>query len=97
MYRISKKQIEEADTFAMYLLLNAIDDLIYAEEVEITEDKMFLSLDNQRTIIHENFTTFSDIASVIAEITKLATMEIVLIDSITKEEKIVNVVIEGGI
>jgi hypothetical protein len=97
MYRISKEQIEEADTFAMYLLLNLIDDLIYSEQEIIKNDKIFLSIANQVMLIEENITTFADIASVGAEIAKLTAMEIVLIDSITKEEKIVNVEIEGGI
>jgi hypothetical protein len=97
MYRISKEQIKEADTFAMNLLLNLIDDLIYSEQEIIKNDKIFLSIANQVMLIEENITTFADIASVGAEIAKLTAMEIVLIDSITKEEKIVNVEIEGGI
>ena len=79
------------------LLLEEIDSYLFAEEIEVINDKITLSLEIQKLFITENFTRFSDITTSIEDLKKLQDITVVLIDSVAKEEKEVAIEIEGGI
>ena len=91
MWRVSKIQKEDN------IFLQEIDNYLFAEAVEVKNDKITLSLEIQRLFITENFTRFSDITTSIEDLKKLRDITVVLIDSITKEEKEIIIEIEGGI
>ena len=91
MWRVSKRQRENN------VYLQEIDNYLFADAVEVKNDKITLSLEIQRLFITENFTRFSDITTSIEDLKKLLDITVVLIDSITKEEKEVTIIIEGGI
>ena len=91
MWRIGKRQQQDS------LLLNEIDSYLYSEEIEIKNDKIFISFEMQQRFIAENINSFSDITEVIEDIKKCQDWTVLLVDSVTKEEKEVMIEIEGGI
>ena len=91
MWRVSTTQ-REGNIF-----LQEIDNYLFAEAVEVKNDKIVLTRELQKLFITENFTRFSDITSNIKDLLKLDERTVVLIDSITKEEKEIMIEIEGGI
>ena len=91
MWRVMKTQ-KEGNIF-----LQEIDNYLFAEAVEVKNDKIILTRDMQKLFITENFTRFSDISTSIQDLLKLQDRTVVLIDSTTKEEKEVTIEIDGGI
>ena len=91
MWRVSKAQKKDN------IYLQEIDNYLFAEAVEVENDKIVFTRDMQKLFITENFTRFSDITSNIKDLLKLQDRTVVLIDSITKEEKEIMIEIEGGI
>lgn len=91
MWRVSKRQ-QEGNVF-----LQEIDSYLFAEMVDVKNNKIKLSLENQRMFITENMTSFSDITTMCEDLKKLQDIAVILIDSITKEEKEIMIEIEGGI
>ena len=91
MWRVSKRQRENN------VYLQEIDNYLFADAVEVKNDKITLSLEIQRLFITENFTRFSDITTSIEDLKKLQDITVVLIDSMTKKEKEITIEIEGGI
>ena len=91
MFRISKTQRENN------IYLQEIDNYLSAEEIEVKNDKIVFTGDMQKLFITENFTRFSDITINIKDLLKLQDRTVILIDSVTKEEKEVMIEIEGGI
>ena len=79
------------------IFLQEIDNYLFTEAVEVKNDKIVLTRDMQKLFISENFTRFSDISTSIKDLLKLQDRTVVLIDSITKEEKEIMIEIEGGI
>ena len=91
MFRVSKTQ-KNGNIF-----LEEIDNYLFAEAIEVKNDKIVLTRDMQKLFITENFTRFSDITSNIKDLLKLQDRTVILIDSTTKEEKEIMIEIEGGI
>ena len=79
------------------VLLNEIDSYLYSEEIEIKNDKIFISFEMQQRFISENINKFYDLTVICKEILKCQDWTVLLVDSITKEEKEVTIEIEGGI
>ena len=91
MYRISKMQRE------CNIFLDEIDNYLYDEIIEVENDKIIFTKDMQKLCITENFRRFSDITTNIQDLLKLQDITVILIDSVTKEEKEIMIEIEGGI
>ena len=91
MLRICERQIQES------VLLNEIDRYLYSEEIEIKNDKIFISFEMQQRFISENINKFYDLTVICKEILKCQDWAVLLVDSTTKEEKEVTIEIEGGI
>lgn len=91
MYRISKRQCSEN------IFLNELDIYLFANITEVKNDKIIFTKQLQKLFITENFSNFSDITTNIADLKKLDEITVVVIDSVTKEEKEVMIEIEGGI
>ena len=91
MYRVSKSQ-QEGNVF-----LQEIDSYLFAEMVEVVNDKIIFTRQLQGLFIVENFYNFSDITTSIKDLLKLEERTVVLIDSTTLEEKEIMIEIEGGI
>ena len=91
MWRISKTQRENN------IFLEEIDDYLFAEVIEIKNNKIMFTKEMQNEFILENFKTFSDITTSIENLKKLQDITVILIDSTTKEEKEIMIEIEGGI
>lgn len=91
MWRVSKTQ-REGNIF-----LQDIDNYLFADAIQVVNDKITLSRELQKLFITENFYKFSDITSSIKDLLKLEEVAVILIDSTTKEEKEVTIEIEGGI
>ena len=79
------------------LLLEEIDSYLFAEEIEVINDKIVITKELQKLFITENLTRFSDITEVIEDIKKCQDWIIICNDTVTKEEKEVMIEIEGGI
>jgi hypothetical protein len=91
MWRISKRQ-QEGNIY-----LQELDSYLYADIAEVKNDKIVFTAQMQKLFIKENFTSFSDITASIKDLLKLEEIAVVVIDSLTKEEKEVMIEIEGGI
>ena len=91
MLRICERQRKES------VLLNEIDSYLYSEEIEIKNDKIFIPFEMQQRFISENINKFYDLTVICKEILKCQDWTVLLVDSITKEEKEVTIEIEGGI
>ena len=91
MWRISKTQRENN------IFLEEIDDYLFAEVIEIKNNKITFTKEMQNEFIVENFKTFSDITTSIENLKKLQDITVILMDSTTKEEKEITIEIEGGI
>lgn len=91
MYRISKIQ-QEGNIY-----LQELDNYLYAGSAEVENNKTIFTKQLQKIFIIENFTIFSDITTNIQDLKKLDKISVIVIDSITKEEKEVMIEIEGGI
>ena len=91
MLRICKRQQQDS------LLLNEIDSYLYSEEIEIKNDKLFISFEMQQKFIAENINSFSDITAITEDIKKCQDWTIICNNTITKEETEVTIIIEGGI
>ena len=91
MWRISKIQRENN------IFLEEIDDYLFAEAIEIKNNKIMFTKEMQNEFIVENFKTFSDITTSIENLKKLQDITVILMDSTTKEEKEITIEIEGGI
>lgn len=91
VYRISKRQCREN------IFLNELDIYLFANIAEVKNDKIIFTKQMQKMFITENLTRFSDITTNMQDLLKLQDITVILVDSVTKEEKIVNVEIEGGI
>ena len=91
MLRICERQRKES------VLLNEIDNYLFAEAIEVVNDKIVLTKELQKLFITENFTRYSDITEVIEDIKKCQDWTVICNDTITKEEKEVTIEIEGGI
>ena len=91
MWRICERQKKER------YILSLIDDLLYAEEIEINEnDIIFISKEIQKRIIVENFYNFSDLTTNIEDIKKLQDLTIIAVNR-KNEEREVYIEIEGGV
>ena len=91
MWRISKIQRENN------IFLEEIDDYLFAEVMEIKNNKITFTKEMQNEFIVENFKTFSDITTSIENLKKLQDITVILMDSTTKEEKEITIEIDGGI
>ena len=91
MWRISKIQRENN------IFLEEIDDYLFAEVIEIKNNKITFTKEMQNEFIVENFKTFSDITTSIENLKKLQDITVILMDSTTKEEKEITIEIDGGI
>ena len=92
MYRISKRQ-KEGNIF-----LEELDSYLFAADImEVKTDKMIFTKQLQKLFITENFTILSDITTSMQDLLKLQDITVILVDSVTKEEKEVTIEIEGGI
>ena len=91
MYRISKMQKEGN------IYLQELDSYLFAEMVKIENNKIIFTKQLQKLFITENFSRFSDITTNIQDLLKLQDITVILIDSVTKEEKEIMIEIEGGI
>ena len=91
MWRICSRQRKER------YILSLIDDLLYAKELEIDDDNtIFISKENQKQIICENFYDFSDLTSNIEDIKKLQDITVIAVNR-KNEEIEVTIEIEGGV
>lgn len=91
MWRICARQRKER------YILSLIDDLLYAKELEIDDDNtIFISKENQKQIICENFYDFSDLTSNIEDIKKLQDITVIAVNR-KNEEIEVTIEIEGGV
>lgn len=91
MWRICERQQKER------YLLSLIDDLLYAEELEIDDDDVvFLTKEIQKQIICENFTTFADLTTNIEDIKKLQDITVIAVNQ-RDEEREITIEIEGGV
>jgi hypothetical protein len=91
MWRVSRRQ--KGDN----IFLQEIDNYLFADEIQVVNDKITLKREVQKLFITENFTRFSDITANIKDLMKLEDRTVILIDSITKEEREIMIEIEGGI
>ena len=91
MYRISKRQCSEN------IFLNELDIYLFANTAEVKNDKIIFTKQMQKMFITENFSNFSDTTTNIEDLKKLDEISVILVDSVTKEEKEVMIEIEGGI
>lgn len=91
MWRVSRRQ--KGDN----IFLQEIDNYLFADEIQVVNDKITLKREVQKLFITENFTRFSDITANIKDLLKLEDRTVILIDSITKEEREIMIEIEGGI
>ena len=91
MWRISKIQRENN------IFLEEIDDHLFAEVIDIKNNKITFTKEMQNEFIVENLKTFSDITTSIENLKKLQDITVILMDSTTKEEKEIMIEIEGGI
>jgi hypothetical protein len=91
MLRVSKRQ-QYGNIF-----LQEIDGYLFAGMIEVVNDKIIFTRQLQGLFITENFSNFSDITSSIKDLLKLEDRTVILIDSITKEEREITIEIEGGI
>ena len=92
IWRICKRQIKES------YIISLIDDLLYAEELEIdNNDVICISEEIQKQIIIENFTTFADLTANIEDVKKLQDITVIAVNNITKEEREIRIKIEGGV
>jgi hypothetical protein len=91
MWRVSKRQ-QEGNVF-----LQEIDSYLFAEMVKVVNDKIIFTRQLQGLFITENFSNFSDITLSIKDLMKLEDRTVILIDSITKEEREIMIEIEGGL
>ncbi len=91
MWRVSKMQ-KEGNIF-----LQEIDNYLFADAIQVVNDKITLTRDIQKLFITETFTRFSDITANIKDLLKLEDRTVVLVDSTTQEEREVMIEIEGGI
>jgi len=91
MLRVSKIQREDN------IFLQEIDNCLFANEIEVKNDKIILTREMQKLFITENFSRFSDITANIKDLLKLQEITVTLVDNITKEEKEITIEIEGGI
>ena len=91
MLRICESKRKES------VLLNEIDSYLYSEEIEIKNDKIFISFEMQQRFISENINKFYDLTVICKEVLKCQDWTVLLVDSVTKEEKEVTIEIEGGI
>ena len=92
MYRISKIQ-QEGNIY-----LQELDNYLFSEMVKVEKnDKIIFTKQLQKMFITENFSSFGDITTNIADLKKLDEISVIVIDSTTKEEKEVMIEIEGGI
>lgn len=91
MYRISKRLRDDN------VYLQELDNYLYAGAAEVKNDKIIFTKQLQKLFITENFSRFSDIVASMADLKKLDETSVILVDSTTKEEKEVMIVIEGGI
>ena len=91
MWRISKIQRENN------IFLEEIEDYLFAEVIEIKNNKITFTKEMQNEFIVENFKTFSDITTSIENLKKLQDITVILMDSTTKEEKEITIEIDGGI
>ena len=91
MWRISKIQRENN------IFLEEIDDYLFAEVIEIKNNKITFTKEMQNEFIVENFKTFSDITTSVENLKKLQDITVILMDSTTKEEKEITIEIDGGI
>ena len=91
IWRICERQKKER------YILRLIDDLLYAEEIEINEnDIIFISKEIQKRIIVENFYNFSDLTTNIEDIKKLQDLTIIAVNR-KNEEREITIEIEGGV
>ena len=91
IWRICARQRKER------YILSLIDDLLYAKELEIDDDNtIFISKENQKQIICENFYDFSDLTSNIEDIKKLQDITVIAVNR-KNEEIEVTIEIEGGV
>jgi hypothetical protein len=91
MWRVSRRQ--KGDN----IFLQEIDNYLFADEIQVVNDKITLKREVQKLFITENFTRFSDITANIKDLMKLEDRTVILIDSITKEEREIMIEIEGGL
>ena len=91
MLRICERQRKES------VLLNETDSYLYSEEIEIKNDKIFISFEMQQRFIAENINSFSDITAITEDIKKCQDWIVICNDTITKEEKEVTIEIESGV
>ena len=91
MFRVSKTQ-KNGNIF-----LEEIDNYLYTGVAEVKNDKIVFTKKLQKLFIVENFYNFSDITTNIKDLLKPQDITVILIDSVTKEEKEVMIEIEGGI
>ena len=91
IWRICSRQRREG-------ILSIIDEFLYAEELEIDDDDtVFISNEIQKQIIIENFTTFADIAANAEDIKKLQDITVIAVNNVTKEEREISIIVEGGV
>jgi hypothetical protein len=91
MWRVSRRQ--KGDN----IFLQEIDNYLFADEIQVVNDKIIFTRQLQGLFITENFSNFSDITANIKDLMKLEDRTVILIDSITKEEREIMIEIEGGI
>ena len=90
MYRISKRQKEGN------IYLQELDSYLFAEMIEVENNKIIFTKDLQKLFITENFISFADITTSIQDLLKLQDVTVLLINA-AGEEKEVMIEIEGGI
>ena len=90
MYRIIKQQKNENR------IIGEIDNLLFAEMLEVKNGKIVLSYAVQRLIISENITTFADLSEMSGIMDRLRYTTLHLINTINKEEIEAEIEIEGG-
>ena len=91
MYRIIKQQKNENR------IIGEIDNLLFAEMLEVKNGKIVLSYAVQRLIISENITTFADLSEMAGVMDRLRYTTLHLINTINKEEIEAEIEIEGGV
>ena len=90
MYRIIKQQKNENR------IIGEIDNLLFAEMLEVKNGKIVLTHAIQRLIISENITTFADLSEMAGIMDRLRYTTLHLINTINKEEIEAEIEIEGG-
>ena len=91
MYRIIKQQKNENR------IIGEIDNLLFAEMLEVKNGKIVLSYAVQRLIISENITTFADLSEMAGVMDRLRYTTLHLINTVNKEEIEAEIEIEGGV